>query len=72
MYVEDQGEGHPAGDGRAPVAAFSGVSVLAAFQEVTGMSGHCVEEVSHCDIHKRVFLARASGVREVQDAAQQR
>lgn len=40
LYVADSGEGHSAGDGRAEVAAFSGIPVLASLQEVAGMSGH--------------------------------
>lgn len=69
MYVADQGKGHTAGDGRAKMAAFGRVQIFIAFQKAAGVSGHRAEEIPHCDIHKRVFLARASGMRQVQDAS---
>ena len=62
LHVEDQGKGHAAGDGREEIPACPGVQVLTSRQEVAGVSGHGAEEISHGDIHKRVFLARASGV----------
>lgn len=69
LHVADQGEGHTAGDGRAEVAALGRVQIFVAFQKAAGMSGHRAEEVPYCDIHKRVFLARASRMRQVQDAS---
>lgn len=57
-----RGEGHTAGDGGAEIPACLRFSVLAAFEEVAGVSGHCAAEVPHGDIHKWVFLAWASRV----------
>ena len=51
------------------VAALGRVQIFVAFQKAAGMSGHRAEEVPYCDIHKRVFLARASRMRQVQDAS---
>lgn len=51
------------------MAALGRVQIFVAFQKAAGMSGHRAEEVPYCDIHKRVFLARASRMRQVQDAS---
>ena len=51
LYVEDQGKGHAAGDGREEIPACSWVQIFASRQEVAGVSGHSAQEIPHCDIH---------------------